>query len=335
MTHQLTAALIVAGVLPVILVACAAPAPDSPPVTAAAVSPSARATPTAAEPYAARPMAFINGETITAADLHAPLIEAAGGQALAELVIDRVLRDRLAEAGLTLTPEQLDAERQLLISTFDAADDDEAARVLRELRRRRGLGEQRFTSLLRRNAAMRALVRQQVNVDEQALRRAYELAYGEQYVARIIVVPTLQEAARLREMLRDPEASFADLAVKRSSDPSAVQGGLLPPISPADDEVAKVIRDTLVRLDERGERVSDPVSVPSGYALVSLERKEAAESVEFADVRDRLAETVRRSAERVLMQQLARELLAAANVVVLDPALANGWTQQKDAMLGN
>src|SRR5690606_1933773 len=119
-------------------------------------------------------------------------------------------------------------------------------RLLREVRRRRGLGEQRFLALLRRNAGMRAMVQGQVNVSEPSLQRAYKLAYGEQYVARIIVVPTLQDASRLRESLGDPNVSFADLAVKRSTDPSAVQGGLLPPISPVDDAFPKAVRDALV-----------------------------------------------------------------------------------------
>lgn len=333
------------GVALFILTACASseprpgatagtPAPD---VGAAAATPPRGAGGDTAY-TSTQPVAFVNGETITLADLRAPLIEVAGGQVLAEVVIDRMLDRRLTDAKIALTPEHLEAERAMLVEvlTPEAAEGgaDEAARLLAEVRRRRGLGDRRFTALLRRNAAMRALVRDQVNVTPEALQRAYRLAYGEQYVARIIVVPTLQDAARLRDTLAGGGTSFADLAVKRSTDPSAVQGGLLPPISPVDEEVPKPIRDALVSMDGEGTKLSDAIALPNGYAILNLERKEAARAVELSDVQDDLTDVVRRSAERVLMQQLARELLAAANVTVLDPALSEGWRQQRGVMLG-
>jgi parvulin-like peptidyl-prolyl isomerase len=180
---------------------------------------------------------------------------------------------------------------------------------------------------------MRMLVQNQVQVTPDALQQAYRLTYGEKYHARVITVPTLADANRLRGLLAAGEADFAHLAVTRSTDPSAVQGGLLPPISPADPAFPAVIREALVRLDEQGRTLSDVIAVDNGYALLKLERKTTPEAVEFADVKDELAEQVRRSAERVLMQQLARELLAEADVVVLDPALQQSWERQSDAML--
>ena len=114
-----------------------------------------------------------------------------------------------------------------------------------------------------------------------------------------------------------------------------MQGGLLPPISPADPAVPKVIRDTLVDLDKKGQKLSDVVALDTGYALLLLERKESPPAVEFDTVQEQLAQQVRESTQRVLMRQLARDLVAEAKVVVLDPALKASWEQQRGALLGD
>lgn len=317
--------------VPVILTGCAAQ-PSTPPQ--GANQPAADAAP--AEPQTVRDIAvaYVNGEAVTLGAMQQPMIELAGGQTLGEIVLDQMLTNRLAAQNLEITADLIEAERQVFEQTLQADNEDESTMLLREVRRRRGLGDARYVALLRRNAGLRLLVQKQVQVTPEALQRAYRLTYGEKYQARLITVPTFQDASRLRELLASGEAEFPDLAVKRSTDPSAIQGGLLPPISPDDANVPQVIRDALRRLDERGEKLSDAIALDSGYALLQLERKVVPEHVEFADVETQLAEQVRRGAERVLMQQLARELLAEANVVVLDPALGAGWDAQKKAMLG-
>lgn len=284
------------------------------------------------------PIAYINGEAVTAGDLRPPLMELAGGQVLSEVVLDRMIRDRLADQGLALTPELIEAERALLVEAVTPGAEmdskDETALLLRELRHRRGLGESRFASLLRRNAGLRLLVRGEVEVTPQAIQQAYQLAYGPAYTARILVVPTAREANRLRDRLIAGEAAFADLAVEHSTDASSVQGGLLAPISPVDPAFPRIVRDALVQLDRAGESLSGALALDHGYALVRLERKTRPDPVELADVKQTLTHRVHRRAERVLMQQLARQLLAQAKVIILDPALDRSWQQQKEALLG-
>lgn len=335
MVHRACRALAGPGILSVILTcsACQSPPPKAPAPAEAAIA-APLAPPTQQATVAAVPLAYVNGQTVTLGMIQPALLELAGGQVLGEAVVDAMLAQRLSQAGLTLTPQAIETEKALLVETLEPQNEDEATLLLREIRRRRGLGDTRFLNLLRRNAMMRLLVQHQVNVTDDELRQAYRLHYGETYHARVLTVSTLAEASRLRALLTEGKADFADLAVKRSTDPSAIQGGLLPPISPVDPAFPQVIRDTLVRLDQAGQKLSDVVALDNGYALIHLERKTVPDHVEFADVKERLAEQVRRSAERVLMQQLARELLAEATVVVLDPALDASWQAQKKAMLG-
>ena len=290
--------------------------------------------PTTSVSASSQPVAYINGQVVTAADLRTSLMELAGGQVLSERILDRMIRDRLAQRELTLTPEQIAAERQRLVDVMSPDNDDEATLLMRELRRRRGLGDSRFDTLLRRNAGLRLLVQPRVEVTPGAVRRAYELTYGPTYTARILVVPSLQQANRLRRQIIEDPTTFPELAIDHSTDASAVQGGLLPPISPVDPGFPTIVRDTLRKLDAGGQTLSEVIALDDGYALLRLERKTQPESVEYADVEAELTRQVRQRAERLLMQQLARELLAEADVTVLDPALDQSWQSQKDALLG-
>lgn len=292
-------------------------------------APATRPTAQAAE--APKPLAYVAGEPVWDRQILPPLLEADGGQVLAELALDRLIAQRLARQGLTVGPPQLEAERELILQSL-SDDPDQAARLLRQLRQQRGLGDQRFEALLRRNAGLRLLVQDQVQITPMALQQAFDLAYGPRYHARLILVDQPQQAAQLRQQILDG-ASFIDLAVTHSTDASAAQGGLLPPISPADPAYPQVVREALARLDREGRRLSDIIALDNGYALLMLERKIDAQPVAFDDVKEELTAQARLRQERLQMQQLARRLLNEAKVVVLDPALSESWRQQRELLL--
>lgn len=294
------------------------------------------------DPADARPLAYLRGRPIHRRDLFEPMIEAAGGEVLAELVLDRLIAERLEARGQSLDEHTIDAERRRVIEALDPDDEDEATRLLQELRERRGLGEHRFRAFLRRNAGLRRLVADQIEVDEEAVRQAYRVQYGERYRVRVLVVDRFNEASRLRREVVEREASFSDLAARHSTDTSADRGGLLSPISPADASYPESIRRALPGLAERQGRqgadnpakpVSDVIALDGQFALVQLEEKIEPESVEFADVRSRLETEVRRRLEHGHMRQLARDMLREVDVTVLDPALGRSWRQQRNLRL--
>lgn len=279
-------------------------------------------------PASAAPIAYINGTAVTWADLRGPLLEAQGGTILAELVLDRALADRAARQGVNVTDADLRVERDMLRDSLDS-DPDQAERLLRELQARRGLGDDRFARLLRRNAIMRALVKPEVEVSDAAMRLEYDLLYGPQFEARIIVLQNATKASQVLFMARDGD-DFASLVHHHSSDSSREQGGLLPPISPADPTYPAAVRQALAKL-EPGQ-VSDVIALESGFAILKLERKISARNVQFDDVKGQLAQRVSRDAERMLMSRLARQLLEQANVVSLDPVLGESWKRQRSSL---
>ena len=186
----------------------------------------------------------------------------------------------------------------------------------------------RFGRLLARNAALRLLIQEQVQVTDVALQQAHSLRYGSRYEARLIVVDSLAAAAKL---VHEANAgrSFVELVMEHSADSSRANGGLIGPISLADPSYPKAIRQTLARL-KPGD-VSQSVALERGFAILKLERKSEAQQVPFDDVKKALTDQVRRQAERLLMERLARTLLDEAKLVVRDPALRTSWDQHKDA----
>src|SRR5690606_11930669 len=83
-------------------------------------------------------------------ELRPVLAEAAGGVALQEVVLDRLLARECERRGIRITEADLATERQALTDTLvrDAgASAADAERLLERIRRQRGLGDARFAAL--------------------------------------------------------------------------------------------------------------------------------------------------------------------------------------------
>jgi parvulin-like peptidyl-prolyl isomerase len=227
----------------------------------------------------------------------------------------------LAQRGLMITDRDVERERDLFYQTLNP-DPDVAARLSRELRIRQGLGKRRLNRLLRRNAGLRALVADDVVISEEAVVQTYEVLHGPRRRARLIVLPTLNEAQSAINRLHAGEF-FGDIAVSVSTDASASRGGLLAPISRADPTYPEVLRDALWALDP-GE-VSPPILLDRQYALLKLIDETPGDGIAMEAARDELERQVRLSQERLLMNLKARQLLTEASVTIIDAALKDSW----------
>lgn len=275
-------------------------------------------------------LAYVAGREISLQAMLPPLLEAAGGEVLGDVVVDQLVARRLAAEGITLSPDAIAAERELVLRTL-SPDADDAVRLLNQLRQQRNLGEQRFASLLERNAGLRALVADRVKVTDAAVAQAYRQTYGPARRVRLLMTRNLAEAQRLREALARPGTSFGELAALHSTDASAAQGGLLSPIRGEDTSYPAALRQAIAAL-EPGQ-ISDPVALDNEFALLKLEQIMPGSGVAPEAVDAALRDQVRRRAERVLMQQLVRELVSQAQVVILDSTLARQWETRRAELL--
>jgi parvulin-like peptidyl-prolyl isomerase len=284
---------------------------------------------------AERPVAYLDAKPVTQDEVYRLLAGAHGGEALAEILLDRAVRDRLKQETLELTATEIDAEKTSLLKSL-SPNPDEAAQLLQEMRAQRGLDAKRFDAMLRRNAGLRLLVRDEVQINAAAVNQAYQLRYGPRYRVRLIVSNKLDVLTKVRsDVLKG--SSFTDEAIEHSTDASASQGGLLSPISPADPTYPKAIRDALskLKMNAPASRLSPAIALDSGYALLWLEAIQTPDDPPSIEaVRSDMETIIRADLERVRMRQLARTLIEQADVVVLDPAIDKAWKRQLES-IGN
>ncbi|MFG0328956.1 MAG: peptidylprolyl isomerase [Phycisphaerales bacterium] len=283
----------------------------------------------ARNPSGDRPLALVDGRAVRSAQLDDLVYETAGGLILEEVILDRALRRRLQDRGLELTERDLDDEQRILLDTL-SSNLDEAVRLLEELRRRRDLGSARFDMLLRRNAMLRALVRDAVELTETDVEAEYALRYGPRYQVRLFTGVDRQSTREAWDRVQSGEP-FGDVAVESSTDTSAARGGLLEPLSPIDPRYPAAIRQILADL-QPGE-ASAILPIENGFAFVELARVIPADDTPLAQVRGELEQAARLSRERFLMDGLVREILGEVDVVVLQPSLARSWNRRRDGEL--
>jgi len=274
--------------------------------------------------------AFIDGTPTPWSELTPLLAEASGGTILLELTLDRRLQQRLAKAGLTLTPAAVEAERAELTRQMTAASDpDTAARTLARIRSQRGLGDLRFEALIRRSAMLRALVAPAIELPEDLLEQTHAALFGPRVSIRIITVSTEQDAAKLSDELRNlptdkRELAFSEAALSRSTDESASSGGMLPPFAEADPSMPSAVRRTVAGLSV-GD-VSRVIPLDSGFAVVLLRSRTAGDGSTLDSRREAVTRAARARQERLAMDKLARLIASEPGVTIPDAGLR--WSSE-------
>jgi parvulin-like peptidyl-prolyl isomerase len=279
--------------------------------------------------------AIIDGDLVARDDLYDLIAEAAGGQVLEEMILDRRLQAELSRRGQTISQADVDAETErlfFLIQGRVAADGDEAARVIEAARTARGLGPRRYRALLRRNAMLRRLVRDEVTIAEEDVQRLFEVRHGARVRARIIVVPTERDAAAARAEIApadDLSVAFARVAMDRSTDASASRGGMIEPFSTRDPAYPLPAREALRQVNP-GE-LTPVIALDTGFAIFLLEDRLDGDDATLEEERTSITRELRLRTERVLMQGLALELLGSSRVTIIDDSLGWSWQQRLQA----
>ncbi len=273
-------------------------------------------------PGSEAPPALVNGQAVPWPQLRDLLAETAGAAILEEIVLDRLLTQRLVRENKSLDAAAVEREQSLLMEILDL-DPTAAAISLEALRQRRSLGDRRFDLMLRRNAMLRLLIQNDVGINETMIRSQYEQQYGPRYRVRLITTSTMNEAATALSRIHAGEP-FAEVAALVSTDAASAQrGGLLDAISPYDASYPAALRQILADLDD-GD-LSPIIPIESNFAIVQMVEHLPAQDVPYEMVKTDTERFARLAQERILMDNLARQLLASADIVVLDPALSDAW----------
>ena len=258
------------------------------------------------------------------------LAEIGGREVLEEAILDAAIDRELAKGGQAVTAAAIEAERRIVIETVaeeSQTSGDQAAGLVEELRRARGLGPKRYAGQLRRNAALRAMVAGGVLVGRDEIELARRLNYGERVKARLVVCRDERDASAIRSALAalsgdQLRAEFTRLAMERSIHSTRASGGDLGVVSPEDPSLAVPLQEEL-RATGAGS-LTGLVLVAEGYGLALVEsRLPATTAPTDAEIERR----VRLRKERIAMDELANRLVAGARVTVFDESLRWSWEQ--------
>ena len=278
------------------------------------------------------PPLSIDSEPVDWSVLAPRLAEAAGGVVVEELALEHLLGRELTRRGLAITDADLARERAWLAASVAEAGqvgEADSGQLITQVRQRRGLGPVRFEALLRRNASLRALVADRVEVGDDQVELAWRVQHGPRVRVRVITTASHSKAQQLLDQAAaappdQTRVRFAELALDHSTDPSGPRGGLIEVFSVADPAYEQPIRMAAQSLAPG--QLSPVIALGSGFALLYLEELLPPDGVTLDAAREALTEQLRRRQERLLMDQLATQLLAEARVRVIDESL--NWSVQ-------
>ncbi len=282
-------------------------------------------------------IAYVNGAPIGRVELVDLLMDAHGLSGLQQLIMLRLAKQHTHRLGLKVTAADVQAEfdRTLdrITENMDLGDrglgEVGRQRALENVLTDRGVTLAEFMLGMERNAHLRAAAKRGLVLDDATVREEFARTYGEQVRVRHIEVMA-KNHARIHEVQAalDRGEDFQSVARRLSENvETGPRGGELTPFSFDDERVDPVVREAAFSM-ARGE-VSAPLRVGNRFHIIRLEERIAPRSVEFADVRDEVANKLR---ERILperMATVANELFEQAQIEVLNRSLR----QQYQALL--
>ncbi len=274
-----------------------------------------------------RPVAMLDGQAITLRMMQERLFEHAGAETLRELQLERALQNALKDKNLLIEDEAIKLEEDVLLQQLSTSEDS-ARSLLSDLRSSEGLGPVRYRALLWRNAALRALVQDDIVISEPLLERLHRMQHGPRIVIRLIVVSTLQEAEELHARVEAGE-SFGQLAATRSIDSSRDRGGLLAPISLEDPTWPAALRTALE--GAAPNQLTEILFLDDRFAIAHVDSVVTADGLSLESNRDEVTKMARMTQERIKMATLAGRLGTQQNMNVLNPTLRRSWKISESA----
>ena len=144
--------------------------------------PPAPTTPTADPAAQVRPvMVHVNGRPIYIQPLYDVLVGNFGFPLAQQFVANEVVAQAARAEGVTVTPEDVTAETDLALrqlSPESLPDPTQREALLNQLLERRGLTLELWQTAMRRNAMLRKMAAQRVEISDADLREQYDLLYG-------------------------------------------------------------------------------------------------------------------------------------------------------------
>ncbi len=177
------------------------------------------------------PIALVNGEPITRAQLADECIVREGNKILETLIARKLIEQEIRKRKLDVTPAEVDREIEEVAMRLGGVNRET---WLRTLDKERGISPAQYArDIIYPTIALRKLAAGRVQVTEQDMKDAFEANFGAKLHCRIITVGTQREAVQIWEELKANPAAFPNIAKTKSTDAAtrALGGFLSEPIA--------------------------------------------------------------------------------------------------------
>jgi hypothetical protein len=285
-------------------------------------------------------IATIAGLPVTRAAIEKPMLDHYGDAWLQVLVYTmqlELVKHEAALTGVTVSSAEIKAElekslRMVLPSVADGKIDVEQA--LSALQQQLRIGPAAVDLWLLTNAHLRKMIEPKVlaAINDNTLREAFGILYGETALVRHIQLGNMLEVARAQQRLAAGEA-FEKVATEMSRDRlSATNGGLLHPFSREARHRSQAFKEATFAL-KPGE-IAGPVQSGEFYHLIQLVEKIPPKAVKYED--PEIQAVVRDWATRGItgnaMNAELRRIVGAArdHVKIFHPALRDKFRAEEE-----
>jgi len=272
-------------------------------------------------PAEASVMAYVNGQPVSMARLNDVLVRAYGMPIAQQVVALELTRQAAAAKGLSVTEKDVDDEHkrtldQMFRQIGPGGDYDKFLdRFLAQKNMSRGL----WRVIVHRNALLRKLAPKDIKIDEEEILARFGLMYDRKVVVRHIQTATLDQAQKIKK-LADDGGDFARLAATYSTHESRKNGGLLPTIGKSTAQISPALRDVALAMTKIGE-ISGAVQTGTAFHILKLERIIEPKDVKYADVKEKIAASLKEQHIRMFQNQMLQQLIGEAKVRYVNPIL--------------
>jgi len=252
-------------------------------------------------------VARMGSQTITLGELEEPLIKAYGLNVLLNLVQLDLVKQAAKDAGVTVTPEDVRQEREMMVGRmFREAEKSDYEQLLDQFLAREHITRAEFDLVLETNANLRKIAEPQLRdkVTEENVQEGFRVQYGEKVLVHHVQCANQQEIAAVQRRLAAGE-SFEKVATELSRNQiSGPIGGELPAFTRADTRFGQAFKEMAFGL-KVGE-ISEPVEWNGSLHLIKLVQRIEPKAVKYEDVKD----SVKRELVDQWTQQIVRQLRA-------------------------